>query len=111
MLKWWQYKGGAGVTINPVAFIVINKENVKLIPVNHSSALDKLLDYVPDLLEKTSSIMNKCLNDKKEEAKEILKKMKDEEKERVEEDKKNDVKKVTIEKKEKPEEIDLFEDE
>ena len=102
---------GAGVTINPVAFIVINKENVKLIPVNHSSALDKLLDYVPDLLEKTSSIMNKCLNDKKEEAKEILKKMKDEEKERVEEDKKNDVKKVTIEKKEKPEEIDLFEDE
>ncbi len=60
---------GAGVTINPVAFIVINKDNVKLIPVNHSSILDKLIDYVPDLLEKTSQIMSKCINDKKEELK------------------------------------------
>lgn len=60
---------GAGVTINPVAFIVINKDNVKLIPVNHSSILDKLIDYVPDLLEKTSQIMSKCINEKKEELK------------------------------------------
>ena len=67
---------GAGVTINPVAFIVINNGNVKLVPVNHASALDKLLDYVPDLIEKTSGMMNKCLNDKKEATKEILKNMK-----------------------------------
>ena len=35
---------GAGVSINPVAFLVINGENVKLLPVSHSSAIDKLLD-------------------------------------------------------------------
>ena len=42
---------GAGVTINPIAFLVIQSDNVKLMPVNHSSNVDKLLDYVPDLLE------------------------------------------------------------
>lgn len=87
---------GAGVTINPVAFIIINNNNVKLVPVNHSSAIDKLLDYVPDLLEKTSGIMSKCLNDKKEEVKEIIKNMKSEETE--EQDKANVIRKVFIEK-------------
>lgn len=75
---------GAAVTINPIAFIVINNGNVKLISVNHSSALDKLLDYVPDLIEKTSNVMNKCLNDKKEETKEIIKNMKKKEKDDME---------------------------
>ena len=43
---------GAGVSINPVAFIVVQERNVKLLPVNHSSTIDRLLDYIPDLLEK-----------------------------------------------------------
>ena len=50
---------GAGVSINPVAFIVVQGENVKLLPVNHSSAIDKLLDYVPDLFEKIGKKVNK----------------------------------------------------
>ena len=45
---------GAGVTINPIAFLVIQPNNVKLMPVNHSSSLDKLLDYMPDLMEKAN---------------------------------------------------------
>ena len=43
---------GAGVTINPVAFLVINKENIKLMPINHSSTIDRIVDYVPDILNK-----------------------------------------------------------
>ena len=58
---------GAGVSINPVAFLVINGENVKFIPVNHSSAIDKLLDYVPDLIEKANNILDKNMEYKKEE--------------------------------------------
>lgn len=58
---------GAGVSINPVAFLVIQGSNVKLLPVNHSSTLDRLLDYVPDLIEKTNNILNKQMNNKKEE--------------------------------------------
>jgi sporulation protein YtfJ len=43
---------GAGVTINPVAFLVINKENIKLMPISHSSTVDKIVDYIPDILDK-----------------------------------------------------------
>ena len=37
---------GAGVTINPIAFLVIQSDNVKLMPVNYSSSLDKMMDYL-----------------------------------------------------------------
>ena len=57
---------GAGVTINPIAFLVIQEDNVKLMPVNHSSSMDKLLDYMPDLLEKTNNMMNKMLKSEKD---------------------------------------------
>ncbi len=66
---------GAGVTINPIAFLVIQPNNVKLMPVTHSSSLDKLLDYVPDLIEKTNNIMNRCIQNKKEQTNQILKDM------------------------------------
>ncbi len=58
---------GAGVSINPVAFLVVQNGNIKLLPVNHSSALDKLLDYIPDLMEKASSMLNKNMQNKKDE--------------------------------------------
>ena len=48
---------GAGVSLNPVAFLVIQGNLVKLLPVDHSTSLDKLLDYIPDLFEKISQIM------------------------------------------------------
>lgn len=50
---------GAGVSIMPIAFLIIQKETVKLLPVNHLSALDKLLDYVPDVIEKINKYMGK----------------------------------------------------
>ena len=55
---------GLGVTINPVAFLVINKESIKLMPINHSSTLDKIIDYIPDILE------NFTKKDKKKKCKE-----------------------------------------
>ena len=57
---------GAGVTINPIAFLVIQEENVKLMPVNYSSSIDKLLDYIPDLLDKTNNMINKCMQKSKD---------------------------------------------
>ena len=66
---------GAGVTINPIAFLVIQPNNVKLMAINHSSSLDKLLDYIPDILEKTNNMMNRCIQNKKEETSKILKEM------------------------------------
>lgn len=106
---------GAGVTINPIAFLVIQSNNVKLMPVNHTSSLDKLLDYVPDLIEKTNSMMNRCMQNRKEETQKILKEMQkkhDKNMKKEEEDKKaienkieQEVEKVKNTKKPKKEEV------
>ncbi len=58
---------GAGVNITPVAFLIVQEEGVKLIPISHSSALDKLLDYVPDLMEKISKFISKKTEKREEE--------------------------------------------
>ena len=58
---------GAGVNISPEAFLIIQEGQVKLLPVNHTSAVDKLIDYVPDLLEKVNKFINKQTAQKDEE--------------------------------------------
>ena len=63
---------GAGVSINPVAFLVITNDNVRLMPVNHSSSIDKLMDYIPDLMERVNNMMNRCIQNKKEETEKII---------------------------------------
>ena len=57
---------GAGVSISPVAFLVVQPNNVKLLPVDHTSSLDRLLDYVPDILEKLNTTLNKQLQNKRD---------------------------------------------
>lgn len=60
---------GAAVHITPVGFIIIDSNNIgapKFIPVEHSDAVDKLLDYVPDLMEKANKIIDKVLKNKEE---------------------------------------------
>ena len=63
---------GATVSINPIAFLVVEEGKVRLLPVSHSSCLDKILDYVPDLFEKLSGKVN--FNQDKNEDKKVLKK-------------------------------------
>ena len=58
---------GAGVNINPIAFLVVQAGNVKLLPVNHSSAVDKLLDYMPDAIDKVNNLINKQMQIKNDE--------------------------------------------
>ncbi len=94
---------GAGVTINPVAFLVIQSNNVKLMPVNHTSSLDKLLDYMPDLIEKANSMMNSCIQNRKEETERILKEMQNKHN--------KSMKKQEDDKKEIEEKIETMEDE
>ena len=63
---------GAGVSLSPVAFLVIQNNVVKLLPVDHTTSLDKILDYVPDLFEKLSGMINKNMQDKKEQTDKII---------------------------------------
>ena len=54
---------GATVSINPIAFLIINTETVKLLPVNHDSTIDKLLDYAPEVINKIEKTLKKEKND------------------------------------------------
>ena len=55
---------GGGVSISPVAFMVVGQGQIKLLPVDsNTSPIDKLLDYVPGLIEK----VNEKINSKKTE--------------------------------------------
>lgn len=70
---------GAGVNIEPVAFLVVSNGLVKLLPVTHDSYIDKLIDYVPDLLDKSGDFIkslkdkNKCIEKLKEKIEENIK--------------------------------------
>lgn len=51
---------GAGVTIHPVAFMVVGKNStIKLLPVEHNSAIDRVMDFVPDLLDKITPLIQR----------------------------------------------------
>ena len=50
---------GATVSINPIAFLIVEEGKVKLLPVNHSSCIDKMLDYIPDLFERIGDTVKK----------------------------------------------------
>lgn len=50
---------GAGVSINPVGFMVVGNGQIKLLPVNMNSSLDKVLDLVPDLVCKIEDFFRK----------------------------------------------------
>jgi len=67
---------GAGVSIHPVAFLVIQDNNVKLMSVDHDSCIDKLLDYVPDLMQKMNEMFNKNIQQKEQRTNKIISEMK-----------------------------------
>lgn len=43
---------GAGITINPVAFLVVGKDQTKLLPVESNVLVDRILDSAPQILDK-----------------------------------------------------------
>ena len=77
---------GAGVTINPVAFMVCGEKQVKLLPVDINTSMDKVLDLIPGLVDKINGVINTKQSSKKENSSN-KKKNKDDDKEN---DKEND---------------------
>ena len=56
---------GAGVTINPVGFLVVGGGTVKFISVNQQSATEKLVDYMPEAIDKIQGIFKKDSKEKR----------------------------------------------
>jgi len=53
---------GAGVNISPVAFLIVQNDNVKLLEASHSSVLDKIVEYIPDAIEKINGIIKRKMD-------------------------------------------------
>ena len=49
--------GGAGVTVSPIAFIVINGDNVKMLPVyNELTTVEKAINMAPEIIDKAKEL-------------------------------------------------------
>ena len=61
---------GAGVSINPVAFLVVSNGNVRLLTLSSSStSVDKVIDMIPEIITKFKDSFGK----NKEEKTEVIK--------------------------------------
>ncbi len=55
--------GGAGVTVVPIAFMVICGDNVKMLPVyNEVSSVEKAITMAPEIIEKAKELFSKKEN-------------------------------------------------
>lgn len=56
---------GAGVTINPVAFVVVKDQNIRMLSVEGSAPdpISKLLDNLPDIVDKIRELIPKKKED------------------------------------------------
>ena len=59
---------GAGVKIEPIAFLVVRGDNVRLLPVGPGpvSTLDRVVDMVPDVVDKVTTFIEQRKADKSE---------------------------------------------
>ena len=61
--------GGAGVTITPVAFLVINNGDVTLKHITaYDNAAERVVNLVPEMFDKVTGLMNKTKKDTADEA-------------------------------------------
>ena len=58
-----------------MAFIIVQNGNVKLMNVEHESCIDKLLEYVPDLIQKMNEMFNKSVQQKDDRIRKIINEM------------------------------------
>lgn len=53
---------GAGVHITPMAFLVANGSNVKLLTLDGSTPVDKLIELIPDVINKATNLAEQAVN-------------------------------------------------
>lgn len=52
--------GGAGISINPIAFLVVSDGDVKLLQISENAgAVDRIITLVPDLVDKVRAMFGK----------------------------------------------------
>ena len=54
---------GAGVSVQPIGFLVTTNGQLRMMPVNYNTAVDRMIDLVPTFIENINSMRNKKNND------------------------------------------------
>src|SRR5574344_219647 len=57
---------GAGVNISPVAFLTVKDGQVKLLNINGTTSIDKLVDMIPDVVNKANALVEKAMQKPKQ---------------------------------------------
>ena len=59
---------GGGVKVTPIAFLVIKGDSVRMLPISAApnTTADRLVEMVPDMLDKVSALMDKKNQNKSE---------------------------------------------
>ena len=50
---------GGGVSVKPVGFLVVSQEQIRLLPVEGNMLADRIIDEMPNLMEKFSHMFNR----------------------------------------------------
>lgn len=60
---------GAGMAVQPVAFLVVKDENIKLLPVKQSNSIERIVDGVPEVIDQLLDMFKKNKGNKADENK------------------------------------------
>jgi uncharacterized spore protein YtfJ len=55
---------GGGVSVKPVGFLVVSQDQVRLLPVEGNMLAERIIDEMPNLMDKFSHMINKRRNHK-----------------------------------------------
>lgn len=50
---------GAGLSLQPVAFLVIKKDTVKLLPLNQDTSLERIISNIPEYIKELKQLFSK----------------------------------------------------
>lgn len=53
---------GAGVSVKPVAFLIIRGDNVRLLPMDYDNTVDRLVDSIPQFVDSIKDLYNSTTN-------------------------------------------------
>lgn len=53
---------GAGVSVQPVAFLVVGDNEMRLLPVNYNNMLDRIVDMVPNVVDNIEKVSSRMKN-------------------------------------------------
>ena len=49
---------GAGISVKPVAFLVVRNDGVKLLPLDYDTTVDRIVDSIPDIMDSIKKLCN-----------------------------------------------------